>query len=100
MTPYRTPPPDWSNAPPIHATAWTSSHHHARIGRCDAEVRPETPRDLPPYWAWKVTRDNHAVVLSGSAMNRQAAMAACERGAELLSDGGWPSAFAPGGIIT
>lgn len=99
MTPYRTPPPDWSNAPPIHATAWTTSHHRARIGVCDCMVQPETPRSLPPYWSWRVSRDNNAVVIFGSAMSLDAAKVACERGAEMLSESGWPNAHTPGGFI-
>lgn len=99
MTPYRTPPPEWSNAPPIHAVAWTTSHHRARIGKCEAEIHPEHPRKLPAYWSWKVTRDNH-VTISGSAMSIEAAKVACERAAELLGESGWPTAFARGGVIT
>lgn len=97
--PYRSLPSiDWSPAPQT-AVAWMTSHHRARIGVCDAEINPEDGRRLGrPYVRWRVTRDNH-VTLSGTAMTVEAAKAACERAAEMLSESSWPSAFVPGGFI-
>jgi hypothetical protein len=100
MTPYRSPPPEWSSAAPIHATAWTTSRHHARIGKCEATIHPERRRGVAPYWSWRVSRDSNAVVVFGSAMTLESAKVACERGADLLSESGWPTAWAPGGFIT
>lgn len=99
---YRTAVVVWSSEPSPRNTphvAWMPESFNATIGKCTASITLRTPRGLPTYYRWTVSRGTH-VTMVGSASGIDDAKEACERAAAFISDERWPTAFRAEGYVS